>query len=256
MLFGFVPWIVYWILVGNVPFDTSAVIALLVALVAFGVARGKSAGVLETGAVATFVVLTVLAFAGGPGFDRAWLLPLSNAGILLVAVVGVVTGKPIVEPSVAAGLPADVVKTDLFARIVSVLSWVWVGAFAAMTVSAAIPAIVDPDSAVYDAKSPLSYVCYWVVPALLLAAASLAAKVLSERMTVGIDDIERKTTFVAFAEAEIDQLMYLAQEHANREAGAGKEAYNVRIGGKGTPLVGDDTRQSWPSTYKLRDKRR
>ncbi|MDR3664095.1 MAG: hypothetical protein P4L86_27535, partial [Mycobacterium sp.] len=152
--------------------------------------------------------------------------------------------------------PADVVKTDLFARIVSVLSWVWVGAFAAMTVSAAIPAIVDPDSAAYDAKSPLSYVCYWVVPALLLAAASLAAKVLSERMTVGIDDIERKTTFVAFAEAEIDQLMYLAQEHANREAGAGKEAYNVRIGGKGTPLVGDDTRQSWPSTYKLRDKRR
>jgi len=90
----------------------------------------------------------------------------------------------------------------------------------------------------------------------LLAAAVLAAQVIPARMTVGIDDIARSTTFVAFAEAEIDQLLYLAQEHANKEVGPGKEAYNVRIGGKGTPLVGDDTRQSWPSSYKVRDKRR
>ena len=47
----------------------------------------------------------------------------------------------------------------------------------------------------------------------------------------------RKTTFVAFAEAEIDQLIYLATEHANREVGAGKEAYDIRIGSKGVPLV-------------------
>ena len=66
----------------------------------------------------------------------------------------------------------------------------------------------------------------------------------------------RKTTFVAFAEAEIDQLIYLATEHANREVGAGKEAYDIRIGSKGVPLVGDETRESWPSTYKVREQRK
>src|SRR6185312_98548 len=60
----------------------------------------------------------------------------------------------------------------------------------------------------------------------------------------------------AFAEAEIDNLIYLATEHANREVGAGKEAYDIRIGSKGVPLVGDETRESWPSTYKVREKKR
>jgi hypothetical protein len=51
-------------------------------------------------------------------------------------------------------------------------------------------------------------------------------------------------------------LYYLAQEHANREVGPGKEAYNVKVGGMGTPLTGDEGRKSWPSTYKVRDRRR
>jgi hypothetical protein len=51
-------------------------------------------------------------------------------------------------------------------------------------------------------------------------------------------------------------LIYLATEHANREVGAGKEPYDIRIGSKGVPLVGDETRESWPSTYKVRDKKR
>jgi hypothetical protein len=50
--------------------------------------------------------------------------------------------------------------------------------------------------------------------------------------------------------------MYLATEHANREVGPGKEAYDIKIGSKGIPLTGDETRESWPTTYKVRDKRR
>ena len=38
-------------------------------------------------------------------------------------------------------------------------------------------------------------------------------------------------------------------------SGAGKEAYNVKVGGMGTPLTGDESRKSWPSTYKVRDKK-
>jgi hypothetical protein len=112
------------------------------------------------------------------------------------------------------------------------------------------------DASILDAKTPLAYIGYWVVPFSLLGLGALATKVLPERMIAGAGDIVRKTTFVAYGEATIDELYYLAQEHANREVGAGQEAYAVKVGGMGTPLVGDDTRQSWPSTYKVRQSRR
>ena len=66
----------------------------------------------------------------------------------------------------------------------------------------------------------------------------------------------RTTSFVAYSEATIDELYYLATEHAKFEVGAGKEAYDVKVGASGTPLTGDESRLSWPSTYKVRDKRR
>ena len=144
----------------------------------------------------------------------------------------------------------------MFRRITTLLTWIWVAAFAGMTVSSAIPPIVYGDATILDTKTPLSFVCYWVVPFSLLGLAALASRVLPERMAPPAEDIVRNTTFVAFAEAEIDQLIYLATEHANREVGAGKEAYDIRIGSKGVPLVGDETRESWPSTYKVREKKR
>jgi hypothetical protein len=107
-----------------------------------------------------------------------------------------------------------------------------------------------------DTRSPVAYIGYWVIPFSLLALGALATKVLPDLMTAAAGGIERKTTFVAYHEATIDELYYLAQEHANREIGAGEEAYAVKVGSMGTPLVGDDSRHSWPSTYKVRQSRR
>lgn len=182
-------------------------------------------------------------------------LPLSAAGFLVVALVGTLTGKPFVHAFAAAEQPADVVKTELFRRVVSVLSWIWVATAAGMTVSSAIPPIVRGDATIMDTKTPLSYACYWIIPFTLLGLAALASRLLPERMLAGIDDIARETSFVAYDEATIDELYFLAQEHANREVGPGKEAYSVKVGGMGTPLTGDESRKSWPSTYKVRDKR-
>jgi hypothetical protein len=168
----------------------------------------------------------------------------------------VLIGKPFVREFAEVGQPKEVVESDLFAKITTLLTWIWVAAFAGMTVSSAIPPIVQGDATILDTKTPLSFVCYWVIPFTLLGLAALASKILPDKMVPPEEDIVRKTTFVAFAEAEIDQLMYLATEHANREVGPGKEAYDIRIGSKGVPLVGDETRESWPSTYKVRDKKR
>ncbi|WP_077079838.1 hypothetical protein [Mycobacterium numidiamassiliense] len=256
MLFGFAPWIVYWVLVGNVPFAAAVIVALWIAVAAFFIGSGLGAPgrTLGVGAVATFAVLTVLTFTLSDSFMQRWIQPLSNAGILLVAVVGLLIGKPFVSEFAAAEQPADVVKTALFGRTIKVLSWVWIAAFAGMTVSSAIPPTVDRDATILDTKTPLSFLCYWVIPFSFLGLAALLSRWLPARMLAGIADVARETSFVAYDEATIDELYYLAQEHANREVGPGKEAYNVKVGGMGTPLTGDESRKSWPSTYKVRDR--
>jgi hypothetical protein len=256
ILLGFAPWIVYWVLVGNVPFTTAVLVALAVAVLSFVIGRlkGKPGRTLEIGAVATFLVLTILTFAMSQSFMERWMQPLSNAGIFLVALIGVLVGKPFVREFAEVDQPPEVVKSEVFGRITMTLTWIWVAAFAGMTLSSMIPPSVEGNATILDTKTPLSFVCYWVIPFSLLGLAALASRVLPERMGPG-DNVARSTTFVAFAEMEIDQLIYLATEHANREVGAGKEAYDIRIGSKGVPLVGDDTRESWPSTYKVRDRR-
>ena len=258
MLFGLAPWIVYWVLVGNVPFITAVLVALVIAVaaLAIGSATGKLGRTLEIGSVAIFVVLTVLTFGLSESFLQQWILPLSNAGIFLVALIGMLMDKPFVREFAAAEQPADVIKTELFGRIVRVLSWIWVATFAGMAVSSAIPPILRGNASILDTKTPLAFACYWIIPFSLLGLAALTSRFLPDRMLVGIDDVARETSFVAYDEATIDELYYLAQEHANREVGPGKEAYNVKVGGMGTPLTGDESRKSWPSTYKVRDKRR
>jgi hypothetical protein len=183
-----------------------------------------------------------------------WIQPLSNAGIFLVALSSVLVGRPFVREFAEVDQPDEVIKGEVFNRITKLLTWIWIGAFAGMTVSSAIPPIVYGNATILDTKTPLSFLCYWVIPFTLLGLAALASRVLPEKMTPGDDEV-RKTSFVTFAEAEIDQLMYAAQEHANREAGAGKEAFDVRIGSKGIPLSGDETRESWPATYKVRARK-
>ena len=254
---GFAPWIVYWVLVGNVPFQTAVLVALAVAVGAFVIGRVKRTPgrTLEIGAIATFVVLAVLTFTASQTFMERWMQPLSNAGIFLVALSSVLAGRPFVREFAEVDQPQEVIESPIFTRITTLLTWIWVAAFAGMTVSSAIPPIVYGGATILDTKTPLSFICYWVIPFALLGLAALASRVLPERMAPG-DDEERKTSFVSFAEPEIDQLMYLATQAVNREVGPNKEAYDIRIGSKGIPLSGDETRESWPATYKVRPKRR
>jgi hypothetical protein len=256
-LSGFAPWIVYWVLVGNVPFKAAVVVALAIAVAGFAIGRatGKPGRTLEIGSIAAFLLLGVLIFTLCESPMERWLQALGNTAIFLVALVSVLIGKPFAREFAAAEQPADVVKTELFERMARLLTWIWVATFGAMTVSSVIPPIVDRNTSLLDTKTPLSYVCFWIIPFSLFGLAALASRFVPDRMLAGIDDVARETSFVAYDEATIDELYYLAQEHANREVGPGKEAYNVKVGGMGTPLTGDESRKSWPSTYKVRDRK-
>ncbi|HEV7418574.1 MAG TPA: hypothetical protein VGO30_01865 [Mycobacterium sp.] len=259
ILSGFAPWIVYWVLVGNVPFGAAAVVALVVAVASFVVGRNQRTSwqLLEIGAIATFSVLTVVTFALSPSFVERWVLPLSALGILLVTLISVLIGKPVVGEFAEATGPTDETRSELFARMSTLVTWVWVAAFAGMAVSSSIPAIVGRDATILDPRTPLSFVCYWVIPFALLGSAALASRALTGRMIAAANspDVVRRTTFVAFRELAIDELYYLAQQKAEREVGAGMEAYNVQVGSGGIPLTGDESRESWPATYKVRARR-
>jgi hypothetical protein len=259
ILTGFAPWIVYWVLVGNVPFKVAVLAALAVAVVTFAVGRvkGKPGRTLELGTIGVFVVLTVLTFALSQDFMERWVQPLSSAGIFLVALGSVLAGRPFVREFAEVDQPPDVIKSELFGKITTSITWLWIAAFAGMTVSSAIPPIVQGDSTLLDTRTAVSYIFYWVVPFVLLFGAAIGGRVLTERMVAEAHNPNtvRRSTFVAFKELGIDELLYLAQQKAEREVGPGKQAYAVQVGGKGTPLTGDESRESWPVSYKVREAR-
>ena len=252
ILSGFAPWIIYWVLIGNVPTGIAVVVALAfaVAVTIISRIRGTAVRLLESGAVVTFVILALLTFTAKREFLDRWLLALSFAAVLAVVLAGVVAGKPFVREFAAADQAPDVIKSDLFGPVTATVTWIWAGAFAVMTVSAAVPAA-------FDAGPTLAYIGYWVVPAIALGAAALASRVLTEHMVAEATSPHtvRRTSFVAFKELEIDQLYYLAREKADREAGADMEAYDVKIGSLGIPLTSDESRESWPASYKLRPRK-
>ena len=258
ILSGFAPWIVYWVLVGNVPFVAAVLTALAVSAVALAVSRARRppGGTLEFGSLATFLVLTVVTLTVSQDFMERWIQPLSSAGILLVALVGVLVGRPFVREFAEVDQPKEVIKSELFGEITTRVTWIWVAAFAGMTVSSAIPPIVQGDATILYTWTPLSFFCYWVIPFALLGGAVLAGRLLTDRMVAEATSphVVRRSTFVAFKELGIDELLYLAKEKADREVGAGMEAYAVQVGGKGTPLTGDESRESWPVSYKVRER--
>jgi hypothetical protein len=259
ILSGLAPWIVYWVLVGNVPFATAAVLALVVAVVSTLVSRTQRMSLqpLEIGATATFAVLTVLTFTLSESVLERWLLTGSNVGLLLVALTSVLIGRPFVPELADAGTSTDENRQEMFGRLHVQVQWIWVATFAGMTVSSSIPPLALGDASIVDPRSALSVGFYWVVPVVLLASAALASRTMTDRTIAAANspDMLRRTTFVAFRELAIDELYYLAQQKAEREVGAGMEAYAVQVGSAGVPLTGDESRESWPATYKVREAR-
>ena len=191
ILVGFAPWIVYWVLVGNVPFETAVLVALATAVGGLVIGRVRKAPgqTFEIGAVATFLALTILTLSVSQAFMERWMQPLSNVGIFLVALGGLLVGKPFVRELAQAGQPDEVIDSALFKRITLLLTWIWVATFAGMTVSSAIPPILQGDATILDTKTPLSFLFYWVIPFSLMGLAALASRILPDRMTPDHDAV-------------------------------------------------------------------
>lgn len=166
MVFGFAPWIVYWILVGNVPFRLAVLVAFALSVVRGAVIwlRGERPRTIEAGGLAVFAVLTALAFMTSDSFLERWMQPLSNGGLFVVVLVGLLLGRPFTYDYAKDFVDEQTAQTSGFRWFTKVTTIAWVVALGLMTASSMVPPIVQGDATILDGGRPLSILCYWVIP--------------------------------------------------------------------------------------------
>jgi hypothetical protein len=184
LIAALVPWIVFWVLVGNVDVRLACLVPLVI--VALQAVRTVLAGVkpkvLEIGTLVVFALLTVIAFIGDDAFLDRWVQPLSNGALFLVALCSVLVGKPFALEYAREEVPREVQGSPLFLRTTLLITWVWIGTFAIMTLSSLVPPVVDGATSMHNETDAISVIFYWVVPFVALAGAVLFTKWYPERV--------------------------------------------------------------------------
>jgi hypothetical protein len=176
---GLAPWIVYWILVGNVDFRLAVLIAFGVAafqLVKTVFLERQTPKVLDVGTVVAFAVLVIVTYATDDQFLERWIQPITSGALLAIALGSILIGKPFARQYAREHVPEELWESPRFLRTTLVATWVWVGVFAVMTVSALIPPIVDGQNTFYEQDDTVGVVFYWVIPFLALAAGIIFTK--------------------------------------------------------------------------------
>ncbi len=173
MIVGFLPWIAYWSLAGNVPFRVAVLVAFVigVALSARSLLRHRAPKVLEIGSAVVFLCLLVAAFVVSSHFLQRWVQPMSNGGIFLIALVSILIGKPFTLQYAREEVPPEVAETPAFLQVNQTITLAWVIALGIMTVSSLIPPIVYGQATVSQRGTMLSIFGYWVIPYLFLLLA-------------------------------------------------------------------------------------
>jgi hypothetical protein len=183
-VYGLLPWILYWILVGNVDFRLAVLISFGVA--AFQLVRtifleGQKPMLLDVGTTISFAILTIVTFATDDTFLERWIQPLSSAALLAIALGSILVGQPFARQYARQQAPPEVWETPGFLRTTLLITWAWVGVFAVMTVSSLIPPIVDGDNTFYEQDDTVGVIFYWVIPFVALAAGIIFTKWYPER---------------------------------------------------------------------------
>ena len=186
---GFIPWIVFWILVGSVSFRAAAGIAfaLTIVTVLLPKLRGKPLHSLEIGGAVVFGLLVIVAFATDDRFLERWIQPLTNGGLLLVALAGVLAGRPFTLEYAREAVTPEVAGLPGFLYINRIITWVWIGAFVVMTAASLLPPIFEGDATLDDDGSTLSIVGYWVIPYTVLGLAGIFTARFPDWFTSAMD---------------------------------------------------------------------
>lgn len=180
----FLPWVLYWVLVGNVSFRASVLVTLAVAAAVLALHRAADGGwrTLPVGSFVVFSVLAVLAFVVSDAFLARWMQPLSNLGLTLVVVGGMAVGRPFTLDYARESVSPAMAASRGFLWVNQRLSAVWAVAFVVMTASSFVPPVVEGDATIHDGGRLLSVLGYWIVPYGALAVAGLVSMALVKGM--------------------------------------------------------------------------
>ena len=234
IVLGFVPWIVYWVLVGNAPFKLAVGVAFAITVLIelLHRLRKERAHTLEIGNLAVFAVLTVAAFTVPTDVLERWLQPLSSAGLFLIALVGVLAGHPFVREYAEDTVDEATARSEGFKSVTAAMTWMWVGAFGIMLASTLIPPVVDGDATIRDMENPLSILCYWVIPFTVLGVAGAISAVFPpwfEKRSAAVDQRSAaRPTVVAQAPPPADVATDLVHIDAPPDSRM-DEAFGVRV---------------------------
>ena len=259
IVIGFIPWIVYWILVGNIPFTTAVTVAFALTLLiqlALRVRR-QPMRTLDIGNLVVFALLMLAAYLVPDDVLERWLQPLSSLGLLLIALVGVLIGRPFVREYAVSSVDNETARTQGFRAITNAMTWMWVGAFAVMFGSAMIPPLVDGNATIRDMDNLLSIVCYWIIPFTVLGIAgalSAAFPPWFDKKSTVVDQRSAGTPTPVVQQptppADVDGLTIMAPEDSRFDepfavtVSGGRAGSRVEVTTTGTDLFGRRWRSS------------
>jgi len=173
MFLGFSPFIVYWVLVGNVSYHLAVVISFIVAALIFATTliQHRSVKFFEVCVLVLFLGLLIATFATNDLFLARWIQPISIGALFLAMLATVAVGRPFTAEYDRDFVSPEQLKAPYFMPINRVVTLAWVVACGLMTAFSCIPPIVQGKATIHDGGTELSIICYWVIPIVLFVLA-------------------------------------------------------------------------------------
>lgn len=167
---GLSPFLVYWVLVGNVSYHLAVVISFCAAVLIFltTITVHHSVKFFEVCVLVVFLGLLIATFATNDHFLERWIQPISIGALFLAMLATVIVGRPFTAEYDRDFVSPEQLKAPYFKPINTVVTWAWVVGCGLMTVSSLIPPIVQGEATIHDGGTATSIICYWVIPVVLL----------------------------------------------------------------------------------------
>jgi hypothetical protein len=164
MFLGLISWVLFTIIAEHGTLKAASIAALVIAIgvAAYSMRGGDKPKMIETAAVATFIVFTVIALIADPSVTH-WLTRYARAiaaAVLAVLVFGSLLFVPFTEEYARESVPQQYWGSAEFKAVNRRLTILWGGVFAVMTCSHVVAGTID---------EPLTNIIFnWAIPIALV----------------------------------------------------------------------------------------
>lgn len=154
MIAGFSPWIAAFFITGAGLVRAGLVIAAILsaALIAHTFVTGERPKLLDWATLGAMTLFALVSFVVSDVFLEQWLNPMLNAALLVIMLGSVVVGRPFTLAYAREKAPPEVWDSPEFVHVSTVITYVWSGAVAFMTIGAIVAStMMDSDAAAAQA---------------------------------------------------------------------------------------------------------